>query len=783
MEQAIFSAVQAAAEQYGQTSGMKPPRIYGREQIRPGMIILMNRAAGVRLAQEDALVYAEYDVAREEDPLSVVFTAEGFCCDRLAGHVRQPVAYDSMKGLLAADTGAALEMTSGEVIRVEMGRHAGSLVRIIAAAMQAVRKSDAPAPAGGMRRRRNAQPIQAQQPEPQPEPQAQQPVQPEPQAQQPVPQPAQRRAVPGGKNDDDATGGLLKGGAGLQMEQPAVLRNWTPDQFRMQDGDAPYVAGAKAGNVQDMMTMVRRCSERKDLFGAMAFNMMALKMGSPAAALNMAEIHMSIGLSAEDYRQALAYAEKAYEMGNDDAEVFLHEYRHVCEAMIRWPDCLQGYACMRKGDMQRAKELLQRAIDEGCAHAAYLMADVDAELSGDKQYSFIDRRMNRMKAGEMGHPDGMLEQAGFKQMTIEFHSDFAEDIAFAAKLEAVNKQAAISFYQTIRTAGLKLTPEERCIREYVPVMRMEEWARHADTDAECAMKLARAMAALAACGEDYEAVIPAAQRAAALGAQGAQELEQRARRFAAYFHGVYAMEQENEDEAICCFEQAAGYGSVPAMHCCYKLLSKREYEPGCDERAMTWMRRAAETGDGDAIRTMADNTRGEERARWRRKGAELGNGMMLLNLVTSICSKAKTEAELDEAEAYVEEYGKRWRDDYELKNAIMGYRLCLRAYHTDDEAEKIALYKQAAELGSHKACYNLGVIYLNIIRNRQKAIEWLKKGDEHFDSDCSYLLARVYIEEGRLEEAKALADKLIKRGDGNGFRNKHLLEMIERKQK
>ena len=59
MEQAIFSAVQAAAEQYGQTSGMKPPRIYGREQIRPGMIILMNRAAGTRLAQEDALVYAE----------------------------------------------------------------------------------------------------------------------------------------------------------------------------------------------------------------------------------------------------------------------------------------------------------------------------------------------------------------------------------------------------------------------------------------------------------------------------------------------------------------------------------------------------------------------------------------------------------------------------------------------------------------------------------------------------------------------------------------------------
>ncbi|OQX01077.1 MAG: hypothetical protein BWK73_47225 [Thiothrix lacustris] len=66
------------------------------------------------------------------------------------------------------------------------------------------------------------------------------------------------------------------------------------------------------------------------------------------------------------------------------------------------------------------------------------------------------------------------------------------------------------------------------------------------------------------------------------------------------------------------------------------------------------------------------------------------------------------------------------------------------SYVKQDSAKAVELYEQAAKQGHLDAQYNVGLLYLRVIKNTEKASYWLEQAAQQHDSEAQYNLALLH---------------------------------------
>lgn len=207
-----------------------------------------------------------------------------------------------------------------------------------------------------------------------------------------------------------------------------------------------------------------------------------------------------------------------------------------------------------------------------------------------------------------------------------------------------------------------------------------------------------------------------------------------------------ADERERPDESA--HGNRAGHvrpDDVADARAMYVSIGRRLRESGRLEEAEGWFRRAADTGDSEAMSTLGQLLRRlgrvEAAEHWYRRAAEAGN----TSAMARVGYLLRQSGRLAEAAQWYRPAAAG--GDMQAMNSLGD--LLVQAEQAE-EAER--WYRRAAEVGSALGMANLGVL-LTRSGHEEEAESWLRRGAEAGSGEAMYHLGIVLAQSGQPEDA------------------------------
>lgn len=226
--------------------------------------------------------------------------------------------------------------------------------------------------------------------------------------------------------------------------------------------------------------------------------------------------------------------------------------------------------------------------------------------------------------------------------------------------------------------------------------------------------------------------------------------------------------EEAITNAIEYYEKAANLGHTMSQYRLYEILSTDKYVNIEWEKALDWLKMAAESGDdrikielGDILYEdyflLEDEEYGKEALAWYRKAEENENDYAFMRIAR--CYKYGVGVKENQKEAF------KWYEKAAISGNMRGNFQCAECYYMgrgvkEDKKKSFELYKKAADSGEADACYMVGKCYefgFGVEENQNKAFEWyLKSADEGNFVEAIFSVAEFYF---NFEDKKIDLDK------------------------
>ena len=216
--------------------------------------------------------------------------------------------------------------------------------------------------------------------------------------------------------------------------------------------------------------------------------------------------------------------------------------------------------------------------------------------------------------------------------------------------------------------------------------------------------------------------------------------------------------KKNKKEALFWYNEAYEHGMSYAKT--FYTILKDEMEYGLDVALVNLEKASALEGNVEAMRFLADyyfdHNDDIEVFKYTKMASELGDDTSLYNLGRIYELGLGTDQNIEKA---LECYNKANR-----KNNIHATLRLAELYYTGLHVPKnsytaIKYLKQAKDLGSKDAIYNLGVICEEDLKMNDEAFFWFKEAAEKGQADAINRLGEIYMSQNKVSDAVSLFDK------------------------